>query len=184
MSTLEPKTRTEQFYDAILSGDTSELPTPATREEVYLRQIAENGSGGGSSLPEVTAEDNGKVLSVVEGAWDKADASGGTKVDFFNAGYSGSSVTLLNGKTAGDIIDSLAAGNDVCIVMGPNLELNDNAEIYRFAYSNGPYLVFNKISQNTTYNPTKLKYEKVSFNKTNRETIDGGYSKYNIAIAT
>ena len=30
--------------------------------------------GGGSSLPAVTADDNGKVLAVVEGDWDKADA--------------------------------------------------------------------------------------------------------------
>ena len=33
--------------------------------------------GGGSSLPEVSADDNGDVLTVVEGEWAKATPSGG-----------------------------------------------------------------------------------------------------------
>lgn len=36
--------------------------------------------GGGSSLPAVTSEDNGDVLTVVNGAWDKAAPSGGIVV--------------------------------------------------------------------------------------------------------
>lgn len=32
-------------------------------------------SGSGSALPAVTASDNGKLLTVVEGAWAKADAT-------------------------------------------------------------------------------------------------------------
>ena len=36
------------------------------------------GGGGGSSLPEVSADDNGDVLTVVEGEWAKAAPSGGT----------------------------------------------------------------------------------------------------------
>ena len=53
----------------------------------YLRQTPHNTnvnvvkgmiSNTGSSLPDVTAEDNGKVLTVVNGAWDKSTASGGS----------------------------------------------------------------------------------------------------------
>lgn len=50
---------------------------PENRLEEYLDEIARNGTGGGSSLPEVTADDNGDVLTVVEGAWAKAAPSGG-----------------------------------------------------------------------------------------------------------
>lgn len=44
-----------------------------------IRELARNSGGGGSDLSEVTAADNGKVLGVVEGSWNKMDApSGGT----------------------------------------------------------------------------------------------------------
>lgn len=36
-----------------------------------------NGGGGGSDLPAVSAADNGDVLTVVNGAWDKAAPGGG-----------------------------------------------------------------------------------------------------------
>ena len=48
---------------------------------VLLKKEIEEGGGGGSGLPSVTAADNGKVLSVVNGAW-AADARG--KVVFEN----------------------------------------------------------------------------------------------------
>lgn len=41
----KPISRLEQFYNAIATGDTSQLPTPITREEAYLAFIAENGGG-------------------------------------------------------------------------------------------------------------------------------------------
>lgn len=40
-----PITRKEVFYNAILNG--GDTPTPVTREEMYLAQIAANGGGGG-----------------------------------------------------------------------------------------------------------------------------------------
>ena len=80
----EPITREEVYLNAIATntggGDGGSVPEPITRIEQYLNQIADNtaggGGGGGSSLPAVTVEDNGDVLTVVEGAWAKAAPSG------------------------------------------------------------------------------------------------------------
>jgi hypothetical protein len=48
------------------------LPNAITRIEHYLKAIAED-----KGLPDVTSEDNGDVLTVVDGAWAKAQPSGG-----------------------------------------------------------------------------------------------------------
>ena len=50
---------------------------PQTADEAAIKYAIDNGGGGGSSLPEVTSADNGDVLTVVEGAWSKAEPSGG-----------------------------------------------------------------------------------------------------------
>lgn len=46
---MDPITREEKYLNAILSGDTSDLPTPITRVEMYLYDIAMNGGGGGGT---------------------------------------------------------------------------------------------------------------------------------------
>ena len=61
---LEMDTGTIYFYD---SGS----------EEWLEWSSSSGGSSGGSSLPDVTTNDNGDVLTVVEGAWAKAAPSGG-----------------------------------------------------------------------------------------------------------
>lgn len=44
--------------------------------ETYALLKGQGGGGGGSDLPSVTAADNGKVLSVVSGAWAASNISG------------------------------------------------------------------------------------------------------------
>lgn len=46
-----------------------------------IRELARNGGGGGSDLPDVTIADNGKVLGVVAGSWNKMDVPSG-EVDY------------------------------------------------------------------------------------------------------
>jgi hypothetical protein len=46
---------------------------PLTRQEMYLDAIAKKSGGGGSALPSVTSDDNGKMLTVVDGAWAADD---------------------------------------------------------------------------------------------------------------
>lgn len=78
-----------QVFLAKIAGkevDVSTLTPPVAinEEEKLMLDIAdridaieEGGGGGGAGLPDVTSDDNGDVLTVVEGAWDKAAPSGG-----------------------------------------------------------------------------------------------------------
>ncbi len=60
-----------------MSNNNAGLPEfPQSRTEQYLDVIA-RGGGSGGALPAVTSDDNGDVLTVVNGAWDKAAPSGG-----------------------------------------------------------------------------------------------------------
>lgn len=58
-----------------MGGDADDVENLTITPEM-ISAIADiyQGGGGGSDLPAVTSDDNGKVLAVVEGDWDKADA--------------------------------------------------------------------------------------------------------------
>ena len=95
---MKPKTRLEWFLAKIAGdADATGSVTPKTRKEFYLKEIAD--AGGGSSLPSVTASDNGSVLAVVNGEWDKAapDPYPGYDVVFKIP------TTVLGGVVASDI---------------------------------------------------------------------------------
>ena len=75
---MKPLTREENFL-AKIAGDTDadENMKPITREEHYLDQIAGMMNNAASEVPAVSASDNGKVLTVVDGAWAAAQGGGG-----------------------------------------------------------------------------------------------------------
>lgn len=73
---LTPKTRKETFL-AAAGGQDVTTPTPVTREEVFLNEIAK---GGGSSLPSTETASAGDVLSLddnKEPQWAAPSGSGG-----------------------------------------------------------------------------------------------------------
>ena len=73
---MKPLTRKE-FFMAKAAGQTVPDLEPITREEYFLNQIAESGGGGGG-LPTITEDDEGKVLTVDEGAAVWAEGGGGS----------------------------------------------------------------------------------------------------------
>jgi hypothetical protein len=85
--------------------------------------------GGGSSLPEVTIEDDGDVLTVINGVWDKSEIPiPSSDVVVFNAIASNnnfaSTATLLDGNKCGDIDAAINAGKFVIIMATiPNTKL-------------------------------------------------------------
>lgn len=79
-------------------------------------EMSMSGEGGGAGLPAVTSEDNGKVLGVVEGAWDKTDAA--NENDFvIEATLDAESMDISNLSEDFDAIAAAAkAGKNVRIV--------------------------------------------------------------------
>lgn len=72
--------------------------------------------GGDSSLPAVTADDNGDVLTVVEGEWNKAEApSGESNVEAITLTLDGT--TISTELTSGEILDLAESGKVlVCLL--------------------------------------------------------------------
>ena len=110
----------------------------------WVRTVATEAAESGSiGLPPVTADDNGKILGVVNGAWGAMDAGGGGSSDFStaevtvtltdaNAGFFG--VCLIN--DGGDVFLSTAcemeeSGTLMAVLYG------DDPTIFETAFSEG-----------------------------------------------
>ena len=78
-----------------LGGDIADINTKTTIPEC-INEIATLISGGAlKELPKVTSSDNGKVLSVVNGKWAKADAP--VELPAVTAGDNGKVLTVADG---------------------------------------------------------------------------------------
>lgn len=88
---------------AAFGGKASDVDNIDTNAEL-INAIADLDVSGGDSLPTVTTTDNGKVLSVVEGAWNKADIP--TELPPVTSSDSGKVLTVnSNGNWAAESID-------------------------------------------------------------------------------
>ena len=115
--------------------------------EQPTRWTESSGSGGGGSdLPEVTADDNGDVLTVVEGAWSKATPSGSgvlvvTAIEIID-GAKGETksfaVTYRLDKTAGEIYSAAQTGMVVMHMAAhePNIDIF-SATSYSYSEESG-----------------------------------------------
>lgn len=104
LENLTPVTRME----AILDG--ADI-TPVTREEYFWQQAATSGY----ELPDVTAADDGDVLTVVSGAWAKAAPSGGGGQFIVTLSYDDHDTPVVD-KTFSEISTALNGGSIPVIV--------------------------------------------------------------------
>ena len=71
------------------------------------------GGGGGSSLPEVTSDDNGDVLTVVEGAWAKATPKNNEFVVTYTVTESEGAMSATCDKEYSDIVSAIEDGKQI-----------------------------------------------------------------------
>lgn len=79
----KPVTRKEKFYDGILTRNA--VPTPITREEMYLAEIAENGGAGGSNVNLSNYYTKSQTDSLISKKVDKVDYMGLSENNFTDA---------------------------------------------------------------------------------------------------
>ncbi len=118
-----PVTREEEYLYNIAQGNSTGLPEPITNVEKYLHTIAQN--GGGSDLPEVTDADNGKVLKVVEGVWDKGEAGGGSS-DFVVEFTLSAEGDVTTETPIDDIITAITAGQNVRCIATQRIDIDES----------------------------------------------------------
>lgn len=136
---------------------------------------------GATELPPVNSDDNGKVLGVNNGAWDKIDApSGGGDTMFVHFALSGSDVTC--DCTISEINEAIVAGKEVIgIFASPNKKASLSGVGKNAIYGDEYYLYFLFIDLLEVGSGNKLIVYKITMS-----APAGTISKtaYNVALST
>lgn len=129
-----------------------------------------------SGLPDVTADDNGDVLTVVDGAWAKKSIDSGAKIINFEISTSGSAVVLSDGKTVGDVKNEIDNGNIVRLVM--------NGKIFNLGHINTQFMIFTSVMPDDISNLTDLYYRQITFDPRTSANNRGSFYYFKIAKYT
>ena len=112
------------------------MKTPGNTNKRVLGRLIDEVEG--ARLPEVTEDDNGNVLTVVEGVWNKAEPSGGSdsnclivhvKKENFNgypAVFDPDEIT----PSVDDIFDAFEAGKDISVIVQLDFLFSDGNSSY------------------------------------------------------
>lgn len=100
-----------------LGGNIADVATVQTDAEMIdkIEDIV-----GGNGLPEVTAEDNGDILGVVDGAWAKMNAPSGGAATTFNVTRRDSRALLDEGVTINDVLNAFLVDNKMVYLKDTN----------------------------------------------------------------
>lgn len=91
-----------------------ELPPVTSDDNGKILKVVNgdwNKGAAPTELPEVSGTDNGKILTVVNGAWDKATASGGGET--FHIVYTENSGSTTADKTGAELLAAIEAGKRI-----------------------------------------------------------------------
>lgn len=115
-----------------------------TRLDGKLADIDDKLKTSASTLPAVTENDNGKVLSVVGGAWAAAEAASG-EIPFFDLAEMGLPEVPSNGTTANLTVDTTeikSALDNGCVKFAVNAKDTGRVEIVMNKYSVDAYGIY------------------------------------------
>lgn len=150
-----------------------------------IKAIAKKAPSDDAFLPAVTSEDNGDVLTVVEGAWAKADAPSGSGVDVYDMYQTDPTESYYYiDATMAEVQASITAKNVLFRIVPygglGDITLMTEYRIYEDS-ENDDALTLELVQEGTSYNGNRFdtyyfKYKFVEYNGSLRgEVVTNGY---------